>query len=95
MLCMLAHIQIHRTYRWIPRVGNGLHRLHAARGFAAEILPAIVDGRMQPMIDRVYGLDELPAAKAHMASNERPGKIVVRMQDTQGAATGDGCRMEN
>ena len=57
-------------------------RAESARGFVADILPAIADGRIRPMIDRVYAFDELPAAKAHMESNAHLGKIVVRMQDS-------------
>ena len=57
-------------------------RAESARGFVADILPAIADGRIRPMIDRVYAFDELPAAKARMESNAHLGKIVVRMQDS-------------
>jgi NADPH:quinone reductase-like Zn-dependent oxidoreductase len=56
-------------------------RAESARGFGADILPAIADGRIRPIIDRVYAFDELPAAKARMESNAHLGKIVVRMQD--------------
>ena len=54
-------------------------RAESARGFGADILPAIADGRIRPLLDRVYGFDELPAAKAHMESNAHLGKIVLRM----------------
>jgi NADPH:quinone reductase len=56
-------------------------RAESARGFGADILPAIADGRIRPILDRVYAFDELPAAKARMESNAHLGKIVVRMQD--------------
>jgi len=55
-------------------------RATSARGFVADILPAIADGRIRPLIDTVYRFGELPAAKAHMESNAHLGKIVVRMQ---------------
>ena len=55
-------------------------RAESARGFGADILPAIADGRIRPLIDRVYAFDELPAAKSYMESNAHLGKIVVRMQ---------------
>jgi NADPH:quinone reductase-like Zn-dependent oxidoreductase len=55
-------------------------RAESARGFVADILPAIADGRIRPLVDRVYALDELPAAKSYMESNAHLGKIVVRMQ---------------
>lgn len=57
-------------------------RAESARGFVADILPAIADGRIEPMVDRVYAFDELPAAKAYMESNAHLGKIVLRMPDS-------------
>jgi NADPH:quinone reductase-like Zn-dependent oxidoreductase len=54
-------------------------RLESVHGVVADILPAIADGRIRPLIDSVYGFDELPAAKAHMEANAHLGKIVVRM----------------
>ena len=56
-------------------------RAESARGFVADILPAIADGRIRPLIDRVYTFDELPQAKAYMESNAHLGKIVVRSPD--------------
>jgi NADPH:quinone reductase-like Zn-dependent oxidoreductase len=54
-------------------------RAASVRGFARDLLPALADGRIKPLIDRVYALDELPAAKARMEANAHVGKIVVRM----------------
>jgi NADPH:quinone reductase-like Zn-dependent oxidoreductase len=50
----------------------------SARGFVADLLPAIADGRIRPLIDRVFASEDLPAAKALMESNAHLGKIVVR-----------------
>ena len=47
--------------------------------FAAQILPAFADGRIQPLIDRVFEFDQLEAAKLHMESNQHTGKIVLRI----------------
>lgn len=49
------------------------------RGFARDLLPALADGRIRPLIDRVYPLEELPAAKARMEADQHAGKIVIRM----------------
>lgn len=57
-------------------------KAESTRGFVADILPAIADGRIRPVIDSVYGFENLPAAKAHMESNAHLGKIVVRMPAT-------------
>ena len=53
-------------------------RAATARGFAADVLPMLADGRIRPLIDHVYPLDELPAAKARMEADQHVGKIVVR-----------------
>ena len=55
-------------------------RAQAVRGFARDVLPAFADGRIAPLIDRVFAFDELPAAKAWMESSSMVGKIVVRGQ---------------
>ena len=54
-------------------------RAETTRGFARDILPALADGRITPLIDRVFGFDELPAAMAHMDAGDRVGKVVVRI----------------
>lgn len=58
---------------------NSEGRAAAVRGFARDVLPGIADGRVTPVIDKVYGFEELPQAKARMESNAHVGKIVVRL----------------
>ena len=53
-------------------------RAEAVSGFMRDVLPAIADGRITPLIDRVFDFDQLPAAKACMESSAMVGKIVVR-----------------
>jgi len=53
-------------------------RAQAVSSFARDVLPAIADGRIIPLIGRVFAFDELPAAKACMESSATVGKIVVR-----------------
>lgn len=48
-------------------------------GFVRDVLPALADSRIVPLVDRVYSFDELPAAKERMESNAMVGKIVVRV----------------
>ena len=45
--------------------------------FATQILPALADGRIQPLVDRVFGFEAMPQAKTHMESNQHTGKIVL------------------
>jgi NADPH:quinone reductase len=54
-------------------------RAGTTRGFARDILPAISDGRITPLVDRVFDFDELPAAVAHMDAEDRVGKVVVKV----------------
>jgi NADPH:quinone reductase-like Zn-dependent oxidoreductase len=54
-------------------------RAEAVRGFMRDLLPAFADGRITPVIDRVFAFDELPRAKSYMESNAQVGKISVRV----------------
>jgi NADPH2:quinone reductase len=54
-------------------------RAETTRGFERDILPAIADGRITPVVDRIFNFDDLPAAKAHMESNAMVGKVVVKI----------------
>lgn len=47
--------------------------------FRDEILPAFADGRIRPLIDKVFGFEALELAKAHMESNQHTGKIVLSL----------------
>jgi NADPH:quinone reductase-like Zn-dependent oxidoreductase len=54
-------------------------RAQATRDFRRDILPTYVERRMAPLVDRVFGFEELPAAKQHMESNAMTGKVVVKI----------------
>lgn len=73
------HARRLRLYGVSNRLRTPEQRASSARGFARDLLPAIADGRIRPLIDRVYAFDELPAAKARMEANAHVGKIVVRI----------------
>ncbi len=47
--------------------------------FVADLMPAFADGRIVPLVDRVFPFAQLPAAKAHMEANQHLGKIVLTM----------------
>ena len=54
-------------------------RKAAMAGFARDVMPAIIDGRITPLVDRVFPFAELQAAKDCMESSAMVGKIVVRV----------------
>jgi len=62
------------------KLRNAEQRAATVRGFAGKVLPLIAEGRIQPLIDRVYPFDELPAAKARMEADAHVGKIVVTLK---------------
>ena len=54
-------------------------RKAAMAGFARDVMPAIADGRIVPLVDRVFEFKDLQAAKDCMESSAMVGKIVVRV----------------
>jgi NADPH:quinone reductase-like Zn-dependent oxidoreductase len=54
-------------------------RAEGTRTFVRDLMPAFSEGRIAPVIDRVFSFDELPAAKAYVEKNAHVGKVVVRI----------------
>jgi NADPH:quinone reductase-like Zn-dependent oxidoreductase len=54
-------------------------RAETVRGFTADLLPHFAAGRIRPVVDRVFGFEDLKKAKQHMESDAHVGKIVVRL----------------
>ena len=61
------------------RLRTAEQRAVSVRGFAADILPFIAQGKIRPVIDRVFPFSELSAAKDYMESNAHLGKIAVTL----------------
>jgi NADPH:quinone reductase-like Zn-dependent oxidoreductase len=55
-------------------------RAAGAERFRREVLPMLADGRLRPLIGKVYPFGELQAARAYMESNSHTGKIVIAVQ---------------
>ncbi len=60
------------------------HRTAAQRAetvdrFRVDLLPLIVQERFRPLVDRVFGFDELPSAVRYVESDAHVGKVVVRL----------------
>ena len=55
-------------------------RAEAMRGFMDVLYPAFVNGRIKPVIDRVFSFDELPAAKRYVETDQLLGKVIIRLR---------------
>ena len=61
------------------KLRNADQRAEFLPEFKAELLPAIADGRIKPLVDKVFPFAQLDQAKAMMETDQAVGKIVVRM----------------
>jgi NADPH:quinone reductase len=58
---------------------NADQRAACVPAFVAEVVPALADGRIVPLVDRVFPFAEASAAQAHMQAGRHLGKIVLRI----------------
>jgi NADPH:quinone reductase-like Zn-dependent oxidoreductase len=61
------------------KMRNMTHRIAAAQALERDLLPMVADGRVTPLVDQVFALDDLPAAQQCMQGNQHLGKLVVRV----------------
>lgn len=52
-------------------------RAEPVAGFTADWMPLFADGRLRPMVDRVFDFGQLESARASMENSEHLGKIVL------------------
>jgi len=50
-----------------------------AERFRRSVLPLVIEGRIRPVIDRIFPLEEVRAAHERMEANLNVGKIVLRL----------------
>ena len=73
------HARRLRLFGVSNKLRDAEHRALTVRGFIRDLLPMFADGRIKPLIDRVYDFEDLAAAKAHVESDAHLGKVVLRM----------------
>jgi len=71
------HAKRLRVFGVSNKLRNAEQRAGSVRGFVADILPAIADGRIRPLVEQVFPFSDLPRAKESMESNTHTGKIVL------------------
>jgi NADPH:quinone reductase len=59
------------------KLRDAQQRAAGVGAFVADLMPAFADGRIKPMVDRVFPFDQLAAAKAYMEADSHVGKIVL------------------
>jgi NADPH:quinone reductase-like Zn-dependent oxidoreductase len=52
-------------------------KITVTRAFAAQVVPLLARGVVQPVVDRVFPLDQIGAAHRHLESNATFGKVVL------------------
>jgi len=53
----------------------------ACAALVPEVLPAVADGRIRPVVDRVFAFDDALKAAEYLRSNQAIGKVVLEMEE--------------
>jgi NADPH:quinone reductase len=61
-------------------------RAASGPGFRKDVLPLLAEGRIKPVVDRVFPFEQLEQARDHMQADRHLGKIVLAMPGSKGAA---------
>jgi NADPH:quinone reductase len=74
-----VHVKRLRIFGVSNKQRSPEQRAATVKGFVADFMPLFASGRVKPLIDRVFALDDLEPAKAYMESDAHVGKIVVKL----------------
>jgi putative PIG3 family NAD(P)H quinone oxidoreductase len=55
------------------------YKIQLTQEFASDVLPAFIDGNLQPVIDSTYDWTDVADAHRRMEANSNAGKIVLRV----------------
>lgn len=68
-----------RIFGTVLRSRSRAEKAALTERFGAHVLPLLASGRVRPIVDRVYPLEEIAQAHTYMESNASFGKIVLRI----------------
>ncbi|HEY8873407.1 MAG TPA: zinc-binding dehydrogenase [Stellaceae bacterium] len=74
----LAERRLH-LYGVSNRLRTAAQRAESMKRFVADLMPALGDGRIRPIIDRSFALDDIAAAQAHVEADRHVGKVVMQV----------------
>jgi NADPH:quinone reductase len=61
------------------RLRNPAQRAESTKRFIADLMPALADGSLKPIVDRSFALSELAEAQAYLEADKHVGKVVIRI----------------
>ena len=61
----------------VLRARSHAEKVEATRAFEKDVLPLLESGRVRPVVDRAFPLEDAAAAHAYLESNESFGKVVL------------------
>jgi NADPH:quinone reductase-like Zn-dependent oxidoreductase len=64
------------------KLRSATQRAETVRGFVRDVLPYLADGRLRPLVDKAFRIEDLPAAIKFMEADAQVGKIVVGARTT-------------
>ena len=61
------------------RLRKPAQRAESTKRFVADLMPALTDGSLRPIIDRAFALTEIAEAQAYLEADKHVGKVVIRV----------------
>jgi NADPH:quinone reductase len=74
----LAERRLH-LYGVSNRLRSSAQRAGSMQRFIADLMPAMSDGKIRPIIDSSFPLADLAAAQAHVEADRHVGKVIIRI----------------
>jgi NADPH:quinone reductase-like Zn-dependent oxidoreductase len=61
------------------RLRKPAQRAESTKRFVADVMPALQDGRLRPIVDRTFALSDIAAAQNYLETDRHVGKVVIRV----------------
>ena len=68
-----------RIFGTVLRSRSRAEKASLTAAFGAHVVPLLAAGRVRPMVDRVFALEDIVEAHRYMESNQSFGKIVLQV----------------
>ena len=61
------------------RLRKPAQRAQSTKRFVADLMPALQNGSLRPIVERTFALTEIADAQAHLEADRHVGKLVIRI----------------